>query len=79
MAKSKTKEYVNPMLGRKISKEDRGPDAPKLGRPFLNEDAKRYTISLSVSEDMMNQILSDMATDKKGTAIRMLIESHCSN
>lgn len=68
------KKRNSPMKGRKISEEDRGDNAPKLGRPFIHEDAQRFVISVSVPPDMLSEIMSYYGTDKNGTAIRKLIE-----
>ena len=70
----KKKKRVSPMKGRKISEEERGPDAPKLGRPFnYDGPVKKYVISLSIPEDKMEKFLKKRG-GSKGTAIRQLIE-----
>lgn len=68
------KKRTSPMKGRKISKEDRGPDAPKLGRPFIHENAERFVMSASVPPEMIDDLLEYYQTDKKGTMLRLLIE-----
>jgi len=72
---SEKKVRVSPMKGRKISEEDRGENAPKLGRPFVyNESSKKYVVTIMATEVEMSEFLRTMKTDRKGTAFKMAMD-----
>ena len=72
--KKKKKKRVSPMRGRKISKEDRGPNAPKLGRPFSVSEGKSEVIriALTLPEGTMDR-LTVKAQSGKSASVREAI------
>ena len=68
------KKKVSPLKGRKVNK-NRPEDAPKLGRPFdYDVPVKKYVVSLSMPEEVMEEFLASRGMTSKATAIRALIE-----
>lgn len=70
------KKRKSPMLGRKISEEDRGKNAPKLGRPFDNGPTEKHVVSLSLKPGQMNKLIKRMKCGGKATAIKKLIDEN---
>jgi len=75
-SKTKKKFRVSPMKGRRISLEDRGPNAKKLGRKFkYNEDeGERVVVTLMLRKGDMDKLMRLMNTNKRAKAIADLIE-----
>ena len=67
------------MKGRKISLEDRGPDAPKLGRPYtISDKTVRKVISLTLPEHVLKELEKE-ADDGISGYIRDLLISRFSD
>ena len=66
---------ISPMKGRKISLEDRGPDAPKLGRKFNYIESEVIKVSLTWSKGTLEQLLKATKTKSKAKAITEVVES----
>ena len=65
---------VSPMKGRKISLEDRGPDAPKLGRAFSEgERLEKHNVMLSLRKDAIKELMKVTGAKTKSEAIRLAI------
>lgn len=64
------------MKGRKISLEDRGPDAKKLGRKFKHgdEESERVVVSLVLKKGTMAELLNETKSKSKAEALSKLIE-----
>jgi hypothetical protein len=70
------KKRVSPMKGRKISEEDRGENAPKLGRPFaIAEQTEVHVVSLTLPYKYMEHLLRKHGTKSKADAIRKELQS----
>ena len=77
--KTPRKFKESPMRGRKISLEDRGPDAKKLGRKFKYEEgeSERVVISLVLPKGTMETLCAKKKFKKlksKASIVAKLIE-----
>ena len=67
---------VSPMKGRKISKENRGPNAPKLGRKFeIADETEKVNLCFSLPKGTMEKLLKSTKLENKGGAVRIAIMS----
>lgn len=67
----KSRKRISPMKGRKISNENRGNHAPKLGRRFMFKDgSETKTISLTLPKGVFEYLAEKYATDSVSGSIR---------
>ena len=77
VSESPKKFKESPMKGRKISLEDRGPDAKKLGRRFKFEEGtetERFVVTLNLRKGDMAEFLKRTKSKTKAEAICKIVE-----
>jgi len=72
----KKKFRTSAMKGRRISLEDRGPDAKKLGRKFkyAPDNSERSVVTLILKKGDMDKFLKKVKAKSKAKAIADMIE-----
>lgn len=65
----KTKKRISPMKGRKISEEDRGPNAPKLGRHFKFLESERIVVTLTLPKHLLDDVQKMLGAKSRSDAI----------